>query len=334
MQAAFFNAIGEPLSVRDTELRAPTPDEVVVQVGRCGICGSDLHMTEDPAFGVEAGTVLGHEYAGEVVETGRGVSTLRPGDLVSVIPLRGCGECHNCRIGRPSWCSEMQLEGGGYAEYSVTEARQCIRLPYAISLADGALVEPLAVALHGLTQSRMTAGDRVLVLGAGPIGLATAFWARRMGAASVTVIDLNTCQAKRAYEMGATAFFGTGERLEAPVPDDLGGTPDIVFECVGKPGLIEQAIGLVRPRGSVVVLGLCTMPDTFIPFEAVSKEVCIQTSAFFSVDEFRAALDALDDGSATPRALVTETVSLTDVPQTFEALRNRTHQCKVLIDPG
>jgi len=334
MKAAVFKALGEPLQVEDISDPSPGNDEVIVQVGRCGICGSDLHMTEDPVFGVNAGTILGHEFAGEVMDTGSSVQGLKSGDLVSVSPIRGCGQCPTCLEGSPAWCSQMQLDGGGYAQYATVTDRQCVKLPTDISLEDGALAEPLSVALHGITRSGMKAGDRVLVLGAGPIGLATAFWARRLGARHVAVTDLNSYQEERAYEMGATSFLTNSENIVDEVNSKIEGPPDIVFECVGVPGLIEQSIAHVRVHGTVVILGLCTAQDSFIPFNAVSKEICLQTSAFFAFPEFCTSIDVLENGSAMPNKLITDTIPLTDMPEVFEALRKRTTQCKVMVNPN
>jgi threonine dehydrogenase-like Zn-dependent dehydrogenase len=117
------------------------------------------------------------------------------------------------------------------------------------------------------------------------------------------------------------------------VRTQLGGPPDIVFECVGRPGLIDHCIGLVRPRGTVLVLGLCTPRDHLDAFRAISKEVRIVMSVFFSMPEFNASIDALDAGRYPPQALISGTVSLTELPTAFEALRQRTTQCKVLVDP-
>ena len=333
MRAAVFQGLGRPLVVET--LPDPTPGEgqVVLKVGRCGICGSDLHMTEDPMFGVPLGAVLGHEMAGEVAAVGRGVERLRVGDLVSVMPVRGCGRCASCLAGEPAWCREMALEGGGYSEFAVTSERQCVVLPRSASLADGAIVEPLAVALHGVILSEMKPGDAVVVLGAGPIGLATAFWARRMGAGRVVVTDISRHQEERAFAMGATDFIADREDVVGQVDRLLGRKADVVFECVGLPGLIAQAVDHARVKGTVLIMGLCTQPDTFVPFTALSKELRLQTAAFFKAQEYRSALDALDSGAAEPRALVTETISLAALPETFEALRRRTHQCKVLVAP-
>jgi (R,R)-butanediol dehydrogenase / meso-butanediol dehydrogenase / diacetyl reductase len=332
MKAVTFQALHTPL--RFETLPDPTPDagEVVVKVGRCGICGSDLHMSEDAAFGCRHGDVLGHEFAGEVVALGREVAGLRTGDLVSVIPLKSCGACEHCRKGEVQWCARFGLQGGGFAEHALTRPNQCIKLPGDLSLADGAIIEPLAVALHGVNLSALKAGDKALVLGAGPIGLAVAFWAKRLGA-TVAVQDVADFQRERALGMGADAFVVDPQDPIGSAEAGLGGKADVVFECVGIPGLIGQAVQQVRNRGTVLLLGLCTRPDPIDSFAMLSKEVRLVTSAFFTVPEYQASLDALAAGAMEPRLLITDTISLVDVPEVFERLKRRTNQCKVLIAP-
>jgi 2-desacetyl-2-hydroxyethyl bacteriochlorophyllide A dehydrogenase len=332
MKAAVFQALGEPLVISKVEDPKPKRDEVLLRICRCGICGSDLHMTAEPVFGIAPGYVLGHEMSGEVVEAGPDAG-LKPGDQVSVAPLRGCGQCAACRSGEPAWCSSMQLIGGGYAEYAAIAGRQCRKLPVDISAADGALAEPLAVALHGVQRSGMKPGDRVLIVGAGAIGLAIAFWARRLGASEIILADLHKLQEERAMTLGATGFYLSGDGLDRRLQECCPGGPDIVFECVGKPGLIDFCVSLVRPRGKVAVLGLCTAPDHMDSFRAISKEVDILMSVFFDMHEFARAIDALDKGKYAPQRLISDTIGLEATPAAFEALRRRTTQCKVLIDP-
>lgn len=333
MRAAVMQGLHQPLQIETLPDPTPGAGDLVVKVGRCGICGSDLHMTEDALYGKGPGTVLGHEFAGEVVALGKAVEGFATGDLVSVIPLASCGHCAACRAGDLAWCEKFALQEGGYAEYALTRPNQCIKLPKAVSLADGAIIEPLAVALHGVTLAGIKPGAKVLVLGAGPIGLAVAFWARRAGATRVVVQDIAPHQRERALEMGATDFVVDRDDPVRASTCALGGLADIVFECVGIPGLIAQAVKQVRGRGSIVLLGLCSQPDTFNSFAMLSKEIRLITSAFFARGEYEAALDALDRGAAEPRALVTETISLADTPDVFETLKHRTHQCKVLIAP-
>ena len=317
MQAIVFKAMQHPLQLATLPTPTPRPDEVLIEVCRCGICGSDLHMTHDPAFAIAPNTVLGHEYSGRVIECGSQVSGLRVGDHVAVAPLRGCGQCDSCRRGEPAWCSDFSLQGGGFAELATAKAHQCVVLPSSIGLADSALAEPLAVALHGVVRARLRPGAKVLIL----------------GAAKVCITDLGEWQRERALHLGASTFLVNDASLERRIAESLGAPPDIVFECVGRPGLIAQAIEYVRPRGTVVILGLCTVADSFVPFKALSKEVNLVTSAFFNLDEFRAAIDVLDSPHAVPLGMVSNTVSLAQMPQAFEALRQRTDQCKVMVAP-
>ena len=333
MRAAVFHGVGRKLEVEERQRPVAEPGGIVVRVAFAGICGSDLHATEPSPVPLEPGTVLGHEFAGEVVGLGREAEGLKIGDLVSVIPLMSCGHCEHCRKGEVQWCAKFGLQGGGYAEYALTRPNQCVKLPVDVSLADGAIIEPLAVALHGVNLSGMKAGDKVLILGAGPIGLAVAFWARRMGAAKVAVQDIADFQRERALGMGADVFVVDPVDPVGSAEAGLGGKADIVFECVGISGLIDQAVQQVRNRGTILLLGLCTRPDTFNSFAMLQKEVRLVTSAFFTRGEYEAALDALAKGAIEPRLLVTDTISLEATPDVFETLKRRTGQCKVLISP-
>lgn len=336
MKAAIFDQVGSPLRIGAVPEPVPAPDEVVLRVAACGICGSDLHITDDPVpFGIGPGFVLGHEFAGDIVALGSEVGGLRVGDRVAVVPMRGCGHCGACERGDPARCSEMILIGGGYAEYAAVAARQCRILPDDVALEDGALAEPLSVALHCIVRSGMKPGDRVAILGAGPIGLLVAFWARRMGASRVVVADIHDHQRERALALGATDFALSGDKLAENLADLCGAAPDIVFECVGKRGLLGAAVDAVRLQGTVVGVGLCIGGDDWDPFVALSKEVSLLFSVFFHQrNEFGAALDALRGGPFAPQVLITDRIDLSPVPQIFESLRRRTTQCKVLIQPA
>jgi 2-desacetyl-2-hydroxyethyl bacteriochlorophyllide A dehydrogenase len=333
MKAAIFNSVGQPLQVMEFKIPEPADDEVLLKVSACGICGSDLHMTTDPeTFGIASGFVLGHEFAGEVMQCGREVKNLKIGDRVAVAPMRGCGHCDNCRRGDPAWCSQMRLIGGGYAEFATVAARQCRLVPDDLSTVEAALAEPVAVGLHVVTRSGLKPGDAVLVLGAGPIGLLVAFWARRMGARHVIVADINRHQEQRAAAIGATGFSISGPDLDADFKKQTGAAPAIVFECVGKRGLIDFACQRAGLHGTVVGVGLCVGGDNWDPFAALSKELNIIFAAFFSMAEFECAIEVLRSGGTfRPQALISSNIAFAALPETFEALRHRTTQCKVLI---
>jgi 2-desacetyl-2-hydroxyethyl bacteriochlorophyllide A dehydrogenase len=333
MKVAIFKSVGQPLLVMEFKIPEPADDEVLLKVSACGICGSDLHMTTDPeTFGIASGFVLGHEFAGEVVQCGNEVKNLQAGDRVAVAPMRGCGHCDSCRNGDPAWCPEMRLIGGGYAEFATVAARQCRAIPSDLLISEAALAEPVAVGLHVVMRSGLKPGDSVLVLGAGPIGLLVAFWARRMGARHVIVSDINKYQERRAAAIGATGFAISGPELSSDFKQQTGVSPDIVFECVGKRGLIEFACQLVRVHGTVMGVGLCVGGDSWDPFGALSKELKIIFAAFFSMAEFETAIEVLrSGGNYRPQALISNSVTFGDLPETFEALRQRTTQCKVFI---
>lgn len=332
MKAVLFETAGLPLTVGERAVPEPAEDEVLLRIAACGICGSDLHMSEDPeTFGLKPYDVLGHEFAGEVVRCGAAVTGFEPGDRVAVAPMRGCGHCDSCSRGEPAWCAEMRLIGGGYAEFTTVAARQCRHLPEDLPTAEGALAEPVAVALHCVMRSGLKPGDRVLILGAGPIGLLVAFWARRQGARDVVVADINRHQEARAAAIGATGFASSGPGLADEYRAMTGGEPDIVFECVGKRGLIDFACRLVRTHGTVVAVGLCVGGDEWDPFAAISKEIQVVFAVFFNMAEFETALGALGPGRFRPQALITDRIGFDKVPETFEGLKRRTTQCKVLI---
>ncbi|MET0988595.1 MAG: zinc-binding dehydrogenase [Steroidobacteraceae bacterium] len=179
----------------------------------------------------------------------------------------------------------------------------------------------------------MSAGHRVLVLGAGPIGLAAVFWARRLGAGRIAVAASSRRREGIAHDVGATSFHVMDDGMGEALLRELGGEPDLVIECIGIPGMIERAIELVRPRGTVVILGLCLGHDSLMPFTALTKELRLQFAQGASLSQFGIVADALSSGAVEPRSMITDTISLEALPTAFEALRQRTSQCKVMVDP-
>lgn len=336
MRAAVFKGVGRPLVVESRPDPAPGEGELVLEVGRCGICGTDLAMTDGSGQTYERDSVIGHEFAGTVIALGTGVSRFRIGERAAAMPFAGCGRCATCLAGRPNFCAQFRGLAGGFAQYVLTAERVAIKLPDSLSLADGALVEPLAVGLHGVALAQLQAGARVLVLGAGPIGLAAVFWARRVGAGRIAVTAASRRREALALQLGANAFVlpDTPAELAAVAAAELGGMPDIVIEAVGKRDLIAQAVQCVRPAGTVIVLGFCSVPDSFIPAVAVWKEVRMQFAMTYSLQEFEHVARTLDTGALEPRAMVTDTVSLDSLPDALESLRHGSRQCKVLVSPG
>jgi 2-desacetyl-2-hydroxyethyl bacteriochlorophyllide A dehydrogenase len=338
MKAAVFAGKGRPMEI--ATVREPTPGEgqVLVRVGHCGICGSDLHSTAPddpdhptlPGFTSAPGAILGHEFAGEVVALGKGISALRIGSRVASLAGHGCGRCAFCAEGQPIWCKHMNAVTGGYAEYALVDEHASITLPEGLSMADGALIEPLATGLHATDLASIPPNASVLVVGTGPIGLAVIYWARRHGAGKIVAMARSRSRAALAATMGASAYVTAAEQMNEVMTDEL---PDIVFECVGTPGMIERCLGFVRPRGTVIVCGVCACVDQLTPAFAILKEARVQFTLAYGVNDFRRVAEALAEGAVEARALITDTVGFADFPRAFEALRHRIDQCKVMLDP-
>jgi len=336
MKAAVFHRAGEPLTIEDVADPAPGPGQVVLKVCRCGVCGTDLSMTSaGDGRPLAPGSLLGHEFSGEVVELGPGVTQLKVGDLVTAQPTMGCGACPACLAGTPFWCTGAKPAGraSGFAEYTLSTQGSAVRLPHDVSLADAALTEPFACGRHGVRRAGLRGGERVLVMGAGAIGLGTAYWARRAGAAKVAVMARSDRRRAMAFAMGADSFLTTGDAPAAQAADALGGAPDVVFECAGAPGAIAAAIDCVRPRGCVTVLGYCMKPDSFVPGTALLREIDLRFAIVYDRTDFEACLDALAGADPAPRAMITGVVGFSAFPQAFEALRTSRDQCKLMLDP-
>ncbi len=334
MRAAVFNGAGKPLVIEDRPIPEPGPGQALIAVRRCGICGSDLAMTAcDSPVTFATGCVPGHEYAGTVAALGKDVTNLSIGDAVSAFPVAGCGSCDACRAGDPYGCSACTYLMGGFGEYALAPAELCVRLPQTLTLADGALVEPLACGAQAVRLAGVGPSSRVLVLGVGPIGLAAIWWAARAGCRQIVAAAPSQRRAELALAMGAHAFVALDDQFAQGLSDALGGNaPDIVFEGAGKPGAIATALEHVGNRGTVVSSGMCLSQDSFMPGFAMMKQVRLQFSMAYLAQDFRDSVAALDAGHVEPRAMVTRTIALDRLPATIEALRSPGDDCKVLVE--
>ncbi|HVP28181.1 MAG TPA: zinc-binding dehydrogenase [Myxococcota bacterium] len=321
------------LSVETVPDPEPTPEQLVLRVGACGICGSDLHAHQMGILPV--GSVMGHEFAGEVVESRHG---WKAGDRACALPALSCGRCDRCLTGLGVFCLHgmkglgLGQAQGAYAEYVAVSPHHLVRLPEGVETRLGALVEPLAVGLHAANVARLRAGENVLVMGAGPIGLSTLLWARHFGARSVIVSEKSPGRRAMAERFGASAAVDPGDLLSATQRVAPGGI-DVVFEAVGVPGLIAQAINSVKFRGRVVVVGVCMQPDQIFPFFAITKEASLHFVLAYEKPDFQYAVDMLDQGRIEPRGMITDEIALEAVGGAFVALETPTTQSKVLVVP-
>ena len=337
MKVAIFKGAGRGLAIEDRPIPIPKAGEVLVRVHRVGVCGSDLHATEGDCPLAAPGSILGHEFCGEVVALGPGVTRLKVSDRVAPMPFVGCGSCVACLAGRPHHCPRGRYDVvSGFSQYSRAGQNECIVLPEGLSDEAGALIEPLAVGLQGVRKANFPIDARVLITGAGPIGLATAFWARRLGAGAIAVMARSRRREGIAATLGADHFIAQQDTADAAaaVNDALGGPPDVVFEAAGVPGAIADAIGFVKPEGTVVSLGFSTKPETFIPTVALWKEIRLLFSLCYDRQDFQYTAGVMAAGDLRPLAMITGTVKMDALPERFARLLDaKTSDCKVMVSP-
>jgi len=341
MRAAVFQGVGKPLAIEDRQRPTAAPGELVLKVSYCGICGSDIHGTEDSPFVLPPGVVLGHEFSGEVVDSAS--PDWQPGDRVIGVPLRECEECRplgECRDRLGILCGRGKIVGlapdvpGGYAEFVKLGARHALRVPDGVDLREAALAEPLAVGAHAVRMAGAILGARVLILGAGPIGLGVLQFARVAGAGTVVVSEPDATRRQRATGLGASATLDpTTEHVGEAFACQAGGPPDVIFECVGASGLIRQCMELVAVRGRVVVVGVYRHEDAIMPRVGIRKEAAVQFVLGYVPEDFRLVLDMLASGRIEAAPLITAVIGLDEVPEMFESLRRPNPHAKVLIDP-
>jgi (R,R)-butanediol dehydrogenase/meso-butanediol dehydrogenase/diacetyl reductase len=341
MRAAVFKELSKPMAIEVIADPVPGPHDIILKVKNCGICGSDLHMTEPGTImPLASGSVMGHEFAGEVMEVGKSVTHLwKSGDRVAGFPVICCGEhtpCMNFRGGFGT-CARMIGVGlgashGGYAEYVRIGASSGFRLPQNVSFREGAMVEPLAVGLHAVDMARMPRGATVLVIGAGPVGLATMLWAKFLGARHVIVSEKAEIRKQMAARFGATDAIDPSQPLAPQVQKIAGKDADIIFECVGVPGLLMNTMQEAPRGGRIVVAGVCQQPDTIMPLMGIMKELEIQFVLGYRHADFDYVIAMIAQNRVDVSHMVTDIVTLDALPDAFEALRKPSHQCKVMLE--
>lgn len=322
MRAAVYRGVGR-IELAEVPRPEPGPGEALIRVGYCGICGSDLEAYHTGMY--EPGLILGHEFAGTIVALGPDAGGWQTGERVVASDALVCGECRPCREGRLDDCASLTMVGithdGAMADYVRISARALHRLPAGVSLRQGALVEPLSVALHGVRRSRLRAGDRALVMGAGPIGLLTAQCALLAGARLVAVSEVDPARAGLARRLGASMVLDPGREnvglALADLTDGLG--PDVIYVCTGAPGPLREAISLVRKGGQIFILGLCTEPVEADLMSVTMGELSIE-GGFCGRAETGAAVDLIAQGRIKVEELVSHELGLEAIEAGFRLL--------------
>lgn len=340
MAAAVLQGKGR-LAIEDVPVPAVGPDDVLVEVSHCGVCGSDLHMVLD-GWG-RRGSVGGHEWSGVVVAVGTDVTRWTVGDAVVGGPTPRCGRCRECMAGRPSLCAARDTPGGeeergAFARYIKVDQRGLLRVPDGLSLREAALAEPLAVALHGITNSGVRPGERVLVTGAGPIGALSIAALVAMGIDDITVSEPAPVRQQLTRALGATRVVAPDE-LEDPGPFEPGRVVDdafdVVLECSGVGAAMEAGLAQLRRTGRLVLVGAGMAQPRFDPNRILLNELSITGAFCYDADGFERAIELLASG-AVPAALLAEAddVPLTGALAAMEDLAGGRIAAKVLIAPG
>jgi L-iditol 2-dehydrogenase len=332
------------LEIADVAKPAPLPDEVLIQVAACGICGSDVHGYDGSSGRRIPPIVMGHEAAGRIAAVGNSVAGLAEGDRVTFDSTIYCGACPHCLRGNINLCDNRQVLGvscgdyrraGAFAEYVAVPARIVHRLPDQLSFTEAAMLEAVAVALHSVAVTQMHPGDNALVVGAGMIGLLILQSLRATGCSPVFVTDLDDSRLKMAKELGATEILNSKTDLVTQVMNLTGGAGvDVVLEAVGRTETVTASIDCVRKGGTVTLVGNIS-PQVTLPLQkVVSRQIRLQGSCASS-GEYPKAIELLASGAINVTPLITAVAPLEDGPSWFERLHSgEPNLLKVVLTPG
>lgn len=325
------------LGIGERELPVPARGEVVLRVDRVGICGSDLHYLPH----VPMGGVIGHEFVGTVVALGEDSAPRSIGERVCTIPCIGCGRCGACLRGDPMHCPDVRMHGsgklegfGGFAQFVLAGARECIPLSDRIDSSTAALIEPLAVGLHLVESAAVGVGERLLILGAGPIGLTCVLWAHALGVGEIVVSDPVAARRELALRLGATlAIDPSGDEPGSVMRDRFGSEADIVIECIGRPGRLGMAAAAARRGGRIILGGMFMEPETYNPMVPFMKGLKVEFVIQYAMRHFAHTVTMLEQGRLDPRPLITAEIGLEQLPEMMADLTRPNSHCKVLVAP-
>ena len=331
MKAAVFYT-KEDLRVEEREIPKAYGDKVLIKIKACGICGTDMHIFDgdEGAAPTPAGTTLGHEFSGEVVEIGEMVNGIKVGDKVCVDPNKLCNECSFCKDGVGHFCENMIGIGttvdGGFAEYCLVPMSQVYKFEKDITFAEAAMTEPVACCLHGIDMCNINVGDTVLVIGGGMIGLIMLQLAKLKGAATLILVEPIAEKRDHALKLGADIVIDPINENTAEVLAKNNITRiNTVIECVGKTATIEQAISLAGKYSTVMMFGL-TRPNDEIkvkPFEIFKKEIVLKASFINPYTQSR-ALKLIENKKVDVSSMIYKQIPLAELPSVLSDKKERT----------
>jgi L-iditol 2-dehydrogenase len=311
----------------------PSPREVLVEVSAVGVCGSDVHYYERGRIGpyvVDAPLILGHESAGRVAAVGSEVTKHAVGDRVTVEPGVPCGRCLECRAGRYNLCAEMVFFAtppvdGAFTNYVAIHEEFAFALPDELSDDAGALMEPLSVGIWACRKAGVGAGDRVLITGAGPIGLLAMQVARACGATQIEISDVNEQRLAMALRTGATRALKVGEDEPAEA--------DALIECSGHPAALQAGIAALRPAGTAVVVGMGPDGTVEVPLELIQFRELWLTGTIRYANTWPTAIALAAAGLVDLEAIITGHYGLEETERALRAGRDDPGSVKAMVHP-
>ena len=332
------------LELADLPAPTPAPDEVLIRVAACGICGSDVHGYDGSSGRRIPPIVMGHEAAGTISTVGSAVKTFASGDRVTFDSTVYCGECPNCRRGNVNLCDRRQVLGvscgdyrrpGAFAEFVAVPARILYRLPDNFPFAEAAMLEAVAVAIHGVNLAQLAPDSTALVVGAGTIGILTLQALRAAGCSKVFVTDVDTQRLALTKKLGATEILLSDDSLLPQILERTNNEGvDVALECVGRNETVAASIDATRKGGIVVLVGNIA-PNVNLPLQkVVTRQIRLQGSCA-SAGEYPQAIEWMASGKIQVKPLITAIAPLEEGPRWFERLHAREpNLLKVVLTPN
>lgn len=325
MKAAVLEGV-KKLVVKDIPVPKPKDDEVLIKVDCCGLCGTDMKLWTGQ-YSAKIPVVLGHEYAGEIVEVGSAVKGLKVGQKVVSDPNESCGACYWCRNAQPCFCNDLAAYGvlrdGGFAEFCTASEKGVYPMPDGLDFEVASFTEPVSCVVHAADRIGYKAADNVVIIGGGPMGQIHLQFALNAGVNQVILVELEESRIKMAKEYGATHVLNPKEvDIKKTVMELTGGYgADVVVEVVGHANTLEMGMELAKKGGKIIVFGFAPEGEkaSFIPFDILSKELTI-IGAWVNPYSYSRALDVLASGQVDVRPLISSRVKLDDIMDGFNMM--------------
>lgn len=334
------------LRLENIEEPKAEPGKAKIKVEWCGICGSDLHeyvagpifipLETHPLSGDKAPIVMGHEFSGQVVEVGEGVTRVAVGDRVVIEPIYACGTCEACKQGKYNLCDKMGFfglagGGGGFSEYANVPEQMLHKIPDSVSFEQGALVEPSAVALHAVRSSKLKVGDKAAVFGTGPIGLLVIEALKASGASEIYAVELSEERKQKAAELGAIVIDPKEYDAVEEIHKRTQGGVDVAYEVTGVSPVLTQAIQSTKIGGETMIVSIFEKEASLHPQNIVMKERTVNGIIGYR-DVFPAVISLMAQGYFSADKLVTKRIKLDQaIEEGFEGLLKERNQIKILV---